>query len=306
MHIILVSSRLAGAKSLTLTNRHLIAGALFMALLVFSLTLGLFWVTVRHADELKFPLLDSLVKSAQAAQQRKTEEFLRENLNAMAVKLGEMQAQLMRLDALGERLSALAGLKPGEFRFAELPGRGGAVSNVPPKDLSMAEFSRQLDQLSRQMENRTDSLGILESQLFDAKVKKKLMPTIPPVDAAYLASSFGWRIDPFNGMLAMHEGLDFPVDIGTPVFAAAGGVVVYAGAHPQYGNLVEIDHGNDFTTRYAHLSRLLVKEGQVVQRGSKIAESGATGRATGPHLHFEVRYRGVSQNPIRFLQASSR
>jgi murein DD-endopeptidase MepM/ murein hydrolase activator NlpD len=246
------------------------------------------------------------VKSAQEAQRRQTEEFLRENLNAMAVKLGEMQAQLMRLDALGERLSALAGLKPGEFRFNEAPGRGGAVSSVPPKDLSMAEFNRQLDQLSRQMENRTDSLGILESQLFDAKVKKKLMPTIPPVDAAYLASSFGWRIDPFNGMLAMHEGLDFPVDVGTPIFAAAGGVVIYSGTHPQYGNLIEIDHGNDFTTRYAHCSRLLVKEGEVVQRGAKIAESGATGRATGPHLHFEVRYRGVSQNPIRFLQASSR
>jgi murein DD-endopeptidase MepM/ murein hydrolase activator NlpD len=306
MHIIIVSSKLGGAKSLTLTNRHFIAGMMLTAVLVFSLTLGLFWITVRHASEFKFPLLDSLVKSAQEAQQRKTEEFLRENLNAMAVKLGEMQAQLMRLDALGERLSALAGLKPGEFRFTEVPGRGGAVSNIPSKDLSMAEFNRQLDQLSRQMENRTDSLGILESQLFDAKVKKKLMPTIPPVDAAYLASSFGWRIDPFNGMLAMHEGLDFPVDVGSPIFAAAGGVVIYAGPHPQYGYLVEIDHGNDFTTRYAHCSRLLVKEGEVVQRGAKIAESGSTGRATGPHLHFEVRYRGVAQNPIRFLQASSR
>ena len=306
MHIILVSSKLAGAKSLTLTNRHMIAGVLFMGVLVFSLTLGLFWITVRHANEFKFPLLDSLVKSAQEAQQRKTEEFLRENLNAMAVKLGEMQAQLMRVDALGERLSALAGLKPGEFRFAELPGRGGAVSNVPPKDLSMAEFNRQLDQLSRQMENRTDSLGILESQLFDAKVKKKLMPTIPPVDGSWSASSFGWRIDPFNGMLAMHEGVDFVVDVGTPVFAAAGGVVSFAGMHSQYGYMVEIDHGNDFTTRYAHCSRLLVKEGEVVQRGSKISESGSTGRATGPHLHFEVRYRGVAQNPVRFLQAASR
>src|SRR5690348_10011016 len=306
MHIILVSSRAAKAGSLTLTSRHVVAGVLFMALLVFSLTLGLFWITVRHANEFKFPLLDSLVKSAQEAQQRKTEEFLRENLNAMAVKLGEMQAQLMRLDALGERLSALAGLKPGEFRFTEVPGRGGAMSSIPPKDLSMAEFNRQLDQLSRQMENRSDSLGILESQMFDAKVKKKLMPTIPPVDAAYTASSFGWRIDPFNGMLAMHEGLDFPVDVGTPIFAAAGGVVKFAGTHPQYGYMVEIDHGNDFTTRYAHCSRLLVKEGEVVQRGAKIAESGSTGRATGPHLHFEVRYRGVAQNPIRFLQASSR
>lgn len=306
MHIILVSSRLGGAKSLTLTHRHLIAGVLFMAVLVLSLTLGLFWITVRHANELKLPLLDSLVKSAQEAQQRKTEEFLRENLNAMAVKLGEMQAQLMRLDALGERLSALAGLKPGEFRFAELPGRGGAVSNLPTKDLSMAEFNRQLDQLSRLMENRTDSLGILESQLFDAKVKKKLMPTIPPVDGSWSASSFGWRIDPFNGMLAMHEGVDFVVDVGTPVFAAAGGVVRFSGMHPQYGYMIEIDHGNDFTTRYAHNSRLLVREGEVVQRGSKIAESGSTGRATGPHVHFEVRYRGVAQNPARFLQAASR
>ncbi|TMH25151.1 MAG: M23 family peptidase [Betaproteobacteria bacterium] len=306
MHIILVSSKLAKPRSLTLTNRHLVAGAVFMALLVFSLTLGLFWITVRHANEVKLPLLDSLVSSAQEAQRRKTEEFLRENLNAMAVKLGQMQAQLMRLDALGERLSALAGLKPGEFRFNEAPGRGGAVSSIPPQDFSMAEFNRHLDQLSRQMENRSDSLGILESQLFDAKVKKKLMPTIPPVDAGWSASSYGWRIDPFNGMLAMHEGVDFPVDIGTPVFAAAGGVVIYSGPHPQYGFLVEIDHGNDFTTRYAHCSRVLVREGEVVQRGSKIAESGSTGRATGPHLHFEVRYRSVAQNPIRFLQATAR
>jgi len=306
MHIILVSSKLAKARSLTLTNRHLVASAVFMALLVFSLTLGLFWITVRHATEFKLPLLDSLVLSAQEAQRRKTEEFLRENLNAMAVKLGQMQAQLMRLDALGERLSTLAGLKPGEFRFNEAPGRGGAVSSIPAQDFSMAEFNRQLDQLSRQMENRSDSLGILESQLFDAKVKKKLMPTIPPVDAAYSASSYGWRIDPFNGMLAMHEGVDFPVDIGTPVFAAAGGVVIYSGPHPQYGFLVEIDHGNDFTTRYAHCSRVLVREGEVVQRGSKIAASGSTGSATGPHLHFEVRYRTVAQNPIRFLQATAR
>ena len=170
----------------------------------------------------------------------------------------------------------------------------------------MAEFNRQLEQLSRQMENRTDSLGILESQLFDAKVKKKLMPTIPPVDGSYSASSFGWRIDPFNGMLAMHEGVDFVVDAATPVFASAGGVVSFAGMHPQYGYMVEIDHGNDFTTRYAHNSRLLVREGEVVQRGSKIAESGSTGRATGPHVHFEVRYRGVAQNPVRFLQAAVR
>jgi murein DD-endopeptidase MepM/ murein hydrolase activator NlpD len=267
-------------------------------------------MTARHATGFKIPLLDSLLlsaqESAQEQQKRKTEQFLRENLNAMAIKLGQMQAQLMRLDALGERLAALAGLKPGEFRFSETPGRGGPFSSVPPKDLSMAEFNRQLEQTSRQMENRTDSLGILESQLFDAQVKKKLMPTIPPVDGSWSASSFGWRIDPFNGMLALHEGVDFVVDEGTAVFAAAGGVVRFAGSNGPYGNMVEIDHGNDFITRYAHCSRVLVALGEVVQRGSKIAESGSTGRATGPHVHFEVRYRGVAQNPVRFLQASAR
>ncbi|HEX9193995.1 MAG TPA: M23 family metallopeptidase [Burkholderiales bacterium] len=306
VHIIVVSSRLAKAKSLTLTTAHLVAGAIFMALLVCSLALAMFWVTVRHAAELKLSLLDSMVRSAQEQQSRKTEDFLRENLNAMAVKLGQMQAQLMRLDALGERLSSLAGLKPQEFRFSEPPGRGGAVSSTPPQDLSMAEFNRQLDQLSRQMESRTDYLGILESQLFDAKVKQKLLPTIPPVDGGWNASSFGWRIDPFTGMQALHEGIDFVVDIGTPVFAAAGGVVSYAALHREYGYMIEIDHGNDFTTRYAHCSKLFVKEGEVVQRGRKIAESGSTGRATGPHLHFEVRYKGVAQNPARFLQASAR
>ncbi len=306
MHIILVSSSLAKARSLTLTSAHLVAGVFVMVLMVLGLAGALFWLTVLHAAEFKLPGVQSLVLSAQQQQSRKTEEFLRENLNAMAVKLGEMQAQLMRLDALGERVSALAGLKTQEFRFTESPGRGGAVSSIPARSFTMAEFGQQLDRLSRQVENRTDYLGILESQLFDARVKKKLMPTIPPVEGGWSASSFGWRIDPFNGMQAMHEGIDFVVAPGTPIFAAAGGVVTYAEYHHQYGYMVEIDHGNDFTTRYAHCSKLFVKEGDVVQRGRKISESGSTGRATGPHLHFEVRYRGEAQNPSQFLQASTR
>jgi murein DD-endopeptidase MepM/ murein hydrolase activator NlpD len=305
MHIILVSNRLAKAKSVTLTTAHLLAGATFLALVVLGLAAAVFWVSVRHADDFKIPQLQSLVLSAQQQETQKTRDFLRENLNAMAMKLGEMQAQLMRLDALGERVSSLAGFKQ-EFRFSETPGRGGAVSSIPPQNLSMVEFSQKLDQVSKRMETRTDYLGILESQLFDTKMKKKLMPTIPPVDGRWNASSFGWRIDPFTGMHAMHEGIDFPAEPGTPVFAAAGGVVIFADSHPQYGNMVEIDHGNDFTTRYAHNSKLLVKVGDLVHRGRKIAESGSTGRSTGPHVHFEVRYKGIAQDPNRFLQASAR
>ena len=307
MHIILVSNRLTKTRSLTLSTAHLVLGGVLLSFLVLVLAGSLFYLSLRHAAALKLPFLESVVIAAQEQESRRTETFLRENLNAMAVKLGQMQAQLMRLDALGERLSALAGLKPNEFRFNEVPGRGGAIStSVPPQDLSMTDFSRHLDQLSRQMENRTDYLGVLESTLFEARMKRKLLPTIPPVEGAWNASSFGWRIDPISGQQALHEGVDFISEVGTPIFAAAGGVVTMAEFHHQYGNMIEIDHGNDFTTRYAHSSRLLVKVGNVVQRGRKIAEVGSTGRSTGPHLHFEVRYKGVAQNPARFLQAAVR
>src|SRR3972149_7606775 len=236
VHIILVSNRLTRARSLALPTAHVVAGAVALAAMVIVLAGALFYVSVRHAAQIRLPLVESLLLSAQRDQARKAEDFLRENLNAMAVKLGQMQAQLMRLDALGERLSGLAGIKPQEFRFSEVPGRGGAVSTLsPPHDLSLGEFSQQLDTLSKQMENRTDYLGIVESTLFDARVKKKLMPTITPIDASWNASSFGWRIDPITGQHALHEGIDFIADVGTPVFAAGGGGGGGAAYHSQYG-----------------------------------------------------------------------
>ena len=306
MHIILVSNRLATAKSISLGTRHLLLGVALLVATVVVLSSSMFYLVFRHAAEIKLPLVQSLLLSAQEQQTQNAKEFMRENLNAMAVRLGQMQAQLMRLDALGERLSALAGVKPQEFRMSEPPGRGGALStSIPVQDLSMHDPTWQLDALSRQMENRYDYMGILENRLFDAKVKKKLMPTVKPVDVEWNASSFGWRIDPITGQNAMHEGVDFLVDTGTPVHAAAGGLVVVAEFHPQYGYMVDIDHGNDFATRYAHASKLLVKAGDLVQRGGVIAESGSTGRSTGPHVHFEVRYKGIAQNPNRFLQVSA-
>ena len=307
MHIIVVSSRLAKAKSLSITPLHLFTGGAAMALLVLALAWALLYVSVRHAERLGIPEVDALLASVHDRKSRQTASFLRGNLDAMAVKLGQMQAQLIRLDALGERLSSLAGLKPGEFRFNEPPGRGGAASaSAQTYSLSMVDLGSQVDALSRQMESRSDQLGLLETALFDARVKSKLLPTVTPIDAAWNASSFGWRIDPFTGQRAMHEGIDIVADPGTPIFSAAGGMVVYAQFHPQFGQMVEIDHGNDFVTRYAHASRLLVKNGDVVKRGRKIAEVGSSGRSTGPHLHFEVRYKGAAQNPARFLRASSR
>ncbi len=306
MQIIVISDRLAKAKTLTLTTRHVLASGLLSLVALTGLTIGLYALTLRFAAEVKIPYLHEIIVAAQQGESRKAREFVQQNLNAMAVKLGEMQAQLMRLDALGERLSSLAGIKPSEFRFNETPGLGGAHSSAfPPQNLSMQDFNQKVSLLARQMENRSDLLGVLDAQMFEQAVKKKLLPTMMPVNASFNSSSFGMRIDPFTGQNIMHEGIDFMVDSGTPIVAAAGGVVQFAGFHPQYGYMVDIDHGNDLVTRYAHCSKLFVKEGDFVKRGHKIGETGVTGRATGPHLHFEVRYRGSAQNPARFLYATN-
>ena len=305
MQIILISDRLARARSVHMSLRHLVGTGLLALVLLFGATAALYWLTLRYAAEIRLPVLQQLVAAAQEAEAERERVFLKQNLNSMAVKLGEMQAHLTRMDALGERLSALAGIRPQEFRSAETPGMGGAAPTLlPPQNLSLGEFSEKLLVLARQVESRNDMLGVLEAQLFEQAVKKKMIPTIMPVKAPYNASSFGRRIDPFNGQWAMHEGIDFIAEYGSPIVAAAGGVVIFAGFHPQYGYMIDIDHGNDLVTRYAHTSKIVVREGDLVQRGRKIGEVGTTGRSTGPHLHFEVRFRGAAQNPLKFLTSA--
>lgn len=302
MNIILVSGNLAKARTYVLTSSQIAALAAGFVLLVLSVAVGLNYLVLRHAAETRSPLLQSALFSFQEREQEKSRSYLRENLNAMAVRLGQMQAQLLRLDSLGERLAKLSGLKPQEFLFDRLPGQGGAASSLPQQDLSLGEFNQRLADLARLMDDRTDKLGVLESLLMQDRLAKKMLPSAQPVPDGAYSSNFGWRIDPFTGRNAFHEGVDFVAESGTAIVAAAGGVVVYSDYHPEYGNMIEVDHGNDLITRYGHASRRLVKVGDVVLRGQKIAEVGNTGRSTGSHLHFEVRDRGVPLNPARFLR----
>ena len=302
MHIILVSNRMATAKTITITVR-MVASAIIGLIALVLLTSSLFsYLTVRHAAEIHLPFLQDLVRDTNNEDKKRSSEFVRENLKVMAVKVGELQARLMRLDSLGERVANIVGIKTQELKTADqIPeGRGGPL--ISATALSPDELQKSLDVLTREVETRTDTLALLDSRLFDDRVRKSMLPTTLPVNVEWNASGFGWRIDPFTGERAMHEGVDFPSEVGTRVVSAAAGIVVSAEFHPDYGNVVEIDHGNDLTTRYAHCSRILVKAGSVVKRGQPIAEVGTTGRSTGPHLHFEVRFRGVAQNPNRFLE----
>lgn len=306
MQIILLHPRFTHAKSVTLTHRHLMLCVVGLVAAIFLMASLLFYVISSNAAHMPSPLREMFTANSQGDEAQK-EKFLKENLAMMARRVGEMQAQLMRLDALGERVQGLAGVKPTEFNFREMPGRGGLepMDSTSSRDLTTSEFKALLDAMAHDVERRADYLNVVESTLMSDKIKSKLLPTSQPVNVSYNASTFGRRLDPFSGRSTMHEGIDFAAPTGTPILAAAGGVVTVSEFHSQYGNMMEVDHGNDMITRYAHTSRLLMQVGDIVQRGQHIAYIGTTGRSTGPHLHFEVRIKGVAQDPHKFLVAGA-
>jgi murein DD-endopeptidase MepM/ murein hydrolase activator NlpD len=306
LNIILVSGATARARTITLDWRHWTGGAFsrFVVFLVFTFMFN--FVTLKWAAAVQHPLLQAFVLADQREEAAKVNERVQGHLNAMALRLGELQARVMQLDGLGERLAKTAGLKPQELPSMPAgvaPGRGGAVSSLPSRDLSVQEFSDLVEKLARQVDERSDQMSVLEALLVADSANRKFLPTKYPIVDGWYSSNFGYRIDPFTGQQSMHEGIDFPAGIGTPIVAAASGKVVFAEWHPQYGKMVEIDHGNGLVSRYAHASVLLVKEGDLVVAGQRVAAVGTTGRSTGPHLHFEVRLNGTPQNPARFLQA---
>jgi len=299
VHFIITDAWLAKSRAVHLSGTKLVLVFVALSLALMMLAAGLYhWVFLKGARE-GWPVVGTLVKLVVKDEFEQRDRFMRENLDAMARKLGEMQAKMVQLEALGERVSGLAGVNPGEIRA--VPGRGGAL--VSGRPLSMEELQATLADLDELSAQRTDLLTVMESRLFDQKIRKMMVPTQQPVLAGQLGSAFGWRIDPFTGRSALHTGLDFQAETGTAILAAAGGVVVAQEVHPAYGNMVEIDHGNDLITRYAHASRLWVKKGDLVKRGQKIGAVGTTGRSTGPHLHFEVLVQGVPQDPRKFLAA---
>ena len=303
MNIILVSNRFAKARSITLTKVHLMVLAIVASVLFVTAVLAAQYAIVRFQPGMVGNELRAWLASAQEDEQQKQQAYLRKSMDTLAMRLGQMQAQLLRLDGLGARLAKLTGMKPQEFSFGQPPAQGGPYLPAPAlQKISLEAMEQQMAQLNVLLSDRSDKLVALETLLMQDKLSKKLLPSVPPISVGWSSSNFGWRTDPFTGNSAMHEGVDYVVPSGTSIHASASGMVVYSDLHPQYGNMVEIDHGNQVITRYAHCSKLLVKVGQMVKRGTEIALSGSTGRSTGPHLHFEVRYKGIAQNPVRFLE----
>lgn len=298
MNIILVSNSMAKAKSLSALQ----AGLMVAGLVLFPVMLTLLFITPQSniKQQGMRALLPPQIRNSIISSQV--------HLDAYAKELGELQARMMRLDAQNQRLAKLAGeneqkivnnphLKP--LGGLQQDGRGGPL--VRSHAMSEIELKAAILELTEAVDARDDYMSKIEAKILQKSVLKDMLPNSSPVDAAFNSSSYGWRIDPFNGNKAFHEGLDFTANTGTNIRAAADGIVSSAERTPDYGNIVKIDHGSGLETRYAHASKLLVKAGERVVKGQIVAQVGSTGRSTGPHLHYEIRLNGNPLDPRQYL-----
>lgn len=228
-----------------------------------------------------------------------------ENLNALTKRLAELQSRVVRLDALGERLTEMASLDKGEFDFGNAPAVGGpSDSSVVIGELGAADFLSSFESLNKQLEDREQQLGVLESLLMTRNLQSEVHPDGFPAEKGWLSSFFGIRTDPFTGRLAHHDGIDVAGKLGSNVLAVAAGVVTWSGDRFGYGNLVEVNHGNGYVTRYGHNQKNLVKVGDTVKKGQILARMGSSGRSTGPHVHFEVLRDGRAVDPVKYVRAA--
>lgn len=309
MDVIVVSHARGKTWKIRLDAAHLHLW-LPLALLLVSVV-GLSFVGGYYANRSQSLLPEHLMSSwnaeikAQRVALTQAKASANEDSRALARRMAELNAQMMRLDAAGERMVKVADLDPKEFNFNRPPAMGGPEtedsSGVDAGSdsllVAIAQFEAKLSERERQMR-------VLEDLLMASRMQNEVMPSGWPVLNGFVSSLFGRRTDPFSGRLAFHEGMDFAGKEGSSVIAVGAGVVSFAGERSGYGNLVEVNHGNGYVTRYGHNQSALVKAGETIRKGQRVALMGNSGRSTGPHVHFEVLLNGSPVNPSQYIEAS--
>ena len=347
MQLMITSGSLARTRVLQFARWQMLWAALALTVVLLAVSGTVYHFVFLKAAREGWPVVGQLVRLVVRDEFEQRDRFMRENLDVMAQKVGEMQAKVVKLEAMGERVARLVNMKPEDLKplqrslvAAPVPapvpalfpavipaivpagpaapaasapagvqhgprllGSGGPY--LPSPSPSLKQLQGQVTALDEAADFNTDLYTLFESRLLESRLSTLTLPSAMPLDSAY-TSGFGFRADPFTGRQALHTGLDFPAEPGTVVRAAAGGVVTTRENHPSYGEVLEIDHGNDVITRYAHCSAIDVMVGAVVRRGQAIARVGNSGRSTGPHLHFEVLVKGVHHDPVRFLAGAAK
>jgi len=299
MNIILFTSKRGQVWNYEINLLHAALTVVFGLIVLFAAAV---YTGVRLGnDELKYVVDWQDVVSGQQAEIAEARLDAQADIDALTLRLGQMQAQMLRLNALGGRLVGQSDLDKAEFDFNAVPAVGGPEDVANRQSVPLADFLSMLDRLEAEMEDRDQKLSVLESLLMSRSLSERVMPSGRPVEDGWLSSRYGKRNDPFSGKQDFHKGLDFAGKKGSEVIAVGDGVVSWAGKKSGYGKLIEINHGNGYATRYGHNQSHMVKVGDTVKKGQQIALMGSTGRSTGPHVHFEVLRNGKKVNPSEFI-----
>ena len=299
MNIILFTSKRGQVWNYEINLLHAALTVVFGLIVLFAAAV---YTGVRLGnDELKYVVDWQDVVSEQQAEIAEARLDAQADIDALTLRLGQMQAQMLRLNALGGRLVGQSDLDKAEFDFNAVPAVGGPEDVANRQSVPLADFLSMLDQLEAEMEDRDQKLSVLESLLMSRSLSERVMPSGRPVEDGWLSSRYGKRNDPFSGKQDFHKGLDFAGKKGSEVIAVGDGVVSWAGKKSGYGKLIEINHGNGYATRYGHNQSHIVKVGDTVKKGQQIALMGSSGRSTGPHVHFEVLRNGKKVNPSEFI-----
>ena len=311
MNIILVGQNHGRSKVFTLHSTGLLMMAtLALALVALCAWAGYQFAMARVADRPVVPpyLLAQWHETLEQQDRQLVaiERDAREQIDAMTLRLGEMQGRLLRLDALGQRFVENGAVAAEEFNFDEPPAVGGPEDTGAAESYSTPQLAQMINQLDQRIRDREHQLRLLDTLISNRRLEDERFVAGRPITWGWLSSPFGYRTDPFNGKRTWHNGVDLAGKEGSDIISVAGGVVTYAGERYGYGNLVEIDHGDGLITRYAHAKTVEVEVGEVVQKGQAIATMGSTGRSTGPHVHFEVLQHGKARNPVTYIQRASR
>ena len=314
MQVMITNDSLARTRVLRFARWQLAGAAVALVVVLLAVSGTVYHFVFLKAAREGWPVVGPLVRLVVRDEFEQRDRFMRENLDVMAQKVGEMQAKVVKLEAMGERVARVVNMKPEDIKplqrlapAASAAGTGNAVRllgsggpYVPGSAPSLKQLQGQVSALDEAADFNTDLYTLFESRLLESRLSTLTIPSEMPLDSPH-TSGFGFRVDPFTGRQALHTGLDFPAEPGAVIRAAAGGIVITRENQLSYGDLLEIDHGNDVITRYAHCSTIDVPVGAVVRRGQVVARVGNTGRSTGPHLHFEVLVKGVPHDPVRFL-----
>ena len=309
MNVVIFGKGLGKPRQLNLSGPMAVAAMLLLASVISAVGFaGGHWYAAVTGSGVSSGELAGLNEELQRAR-GEIDTIRQENedtLDAMAIRIAQMNARIIRLDALGRRLTDMANLEDGEFDFDELPAMGGPEEPVASgSNVAVPDVVEAMQTLDLQLDNREAQLGVLESVIANQNLKQRVYPQGRPVSSGWISSYFGKRTDPFTGKPANHTGIDFAGKSGADVVAVADGVVTWSSKRYGYCLMVEINHGNGYTTRYAHNSENLVAVGDEVRKGQVVALMGKTGRATGPNLHFEVLRDGRRMNPVNFIRSAS-